>query len=189
MMGYGVSKSRGGTLAISCFSRTAELNICCGETRVTSQFVAISGGIVGYPRANDTVASLSSSTLRREAIYRGNVRYRHFFFSVGLSSNNFCVWDLRPDVYHACNLWQRCRNDLLYLSQLFERFLDSNISNLRFKVFIIKKYDKNCIYYYNPSIDMINDIYIFINKKILSVVKNMEFISKVKYSFKIYVNW
>jgi len=125
MTGYGVSKSRGRTLAISCFSRTAELNICCGETRVTSQFVAISGGIVGYPRANDTVASLSSSTLRREAIYRGNRPISTFFF-VGLSGNNFYVWDLRPNVYRACNLRQWCRNNLLYLSQLFERFLDTN---------------------------------------------------------------
>lgn len=62
--GYGMSKSRGGTLAISCFSRTAELNICRGETRVTSQFVAISGGIVGYPRANDTVALLEHPRAR-----------------------------------------------------------------------------------------------------------------------------
>lgn len=54
----GSSRSQGGTLAISCFSRTAELNICRGETRVTSQFVAISRGIAGYPRANDTVALL-----------------------------------------------------------------------------------------------------------------------------------
>jgi len=48
------------------------------------------------------------------------------FFSVGLSGNNFYVWDLRPDVYRACNLRQRCRNNLLYLSQLRERLLDTN---------------------------------------------------------------
>jgi len=106
----------GGASAISCFSRTAELNICRGETRVTSQFPAISGGdegllggglIVGYPRVNDTVAFLEHPRARSN-IDQGDVWYRRFFccFASRLSANNFYIWVLRPDVRRACNL--RC---------------------------------------------------------------------------------
>lgn len=56
-----------GTLAISCFSRTAKLNICRDETRVTSRYEAISGGIVGQ----SSQRYRRSSALREKPIYGG----------------------------------------------------------------------------------------------------------------------
>lgn len=92
------------------------------------------GGNRWIPPEPTILSLLSSSTLGREAIYRGNIRYRRFFcYSVAtFGDNNFYVWDRMCTV----RVIYDCDVVTLYLFQLFERYI--NNSNLHSQIFGIK---------------------------------------------------